>query len=87
MKKYEEEFKKEAVKLAREIGINKAAEQLGVAKSTMSTWCSKPASDNNSNDAPLTPREIQLMKEIRGLKKSNAILKDALGFFPQSQKR
>ena len=40
-KQYSEEYKKEAVKLAKEIGNKAAAEELGIPKGTIGTWVSK----------------------------------------------
>ena len=38
MKHYSKEFKKEALKLSDEIGVKKAAQQLGVAYYTLADW-------------------------------------------------
>ena len=40
-RQYDEEFKKQAVKLAKEIGNKAAAEELGIPKGTLGTWLSK----------------------------------------------
>ncbi len=40
-RKYDEKFKVEAVKLAKEIGTKKAAEELGMPKNTLGGWISK----------------------------------------------
>ena len=37
-KSYDNEFKAQVVKLAQEIGGNKAASELGIPKGTMYTW-------------------------------------------------
>lgn len=37
-RRYGEEFKKEAVKLAKEIGNKEAAEELDVPRGTLGTW-------------------------------------------------
>lgn len=41
VKQYDEEFKKQAIKLAKEIGNNAAARELGVPKGTIGTWLHK----------------------------------------------
>ncbi len=41
MRKYNKEFKEEAVKLSDEVGTKQAAAQLGVAYYTLSAWCQK----------------------------------------------
>ena len=38
MKRYSKEFKEEALKLSDEIGVKKAAQQLGVAYYTLADW-------------------------------------------------
>jgi transposase len=88
MRVYEKEFKEEAVKLANEIGVAKAAQRLNIAPSTLSGW-KKPKRQENTFDKsiPLTPREVKLMKEIKELEKANEILKEALGFFAKSRKK
>ena len=43
MKHYSKEFKEEALKLSDEIGVKKAAQQLGVAYYTLADWRSIPS--------------------------------------------
>ena len=40
-RQYDEKFKLEAVKLAREVGTKKAAEELDIPKNTLGGWMSK----------------------------------------------
>ena len=40
-KQYDEEFKKQAIKLAKEIGIKAAADELRIPKGTLGTWVQK----------------------------------------------
>ena len=40
--KYSKEFKEEALKLSDEIGLKKAAQQLGIQYYTLSDWCPLP---------------------------------------------
>ena len=95
MRVYEKEFKEEAVKLAIEVGTSKAAEQLGISKSTLSTWRSNKerhrevafVGSGNERILPQNAVEIRLMKKIKELEKANEILKAALGFFARSQKK
>lgn len=37
-KRYDQDYKIQAVKLAKEIGINKAAKEIGIAPSTLNGW-------------------------------------------------
>jgi transposase len=95
MRKYDKEFKEEAVKLSDEIGIKQAAAQLGVAYYTLSEWRQKPKAYGDHafvgsgirRDAPLNENERRLMKENAELRKTNEILKDALGFFAKDRKK
>ena len=41
MKHYSKEFKEEALKLSDEIGVKKAAQQLGIAYYTLADWRSR----------------------------------------------
>lgn len=38
MKRYSKEYKEEALKLSDEIGVKKAAQQLGIAYFTLADW-------------------------------------------------
>lgn len=40
-KQYDEEFKKQAIKLAKEIGTKAAADELCIPKGTLGTWVQK----------------------------------------------
>ena len=44
VKQYDEEFKKQAIKLAKEVGNTAAANELGVPKGTLGTWMRKSRS-------------------------------------------
>lgn len=95
MRVYDKEFKEEAVKLAIEIGTNKAAEQLGVSKGTLSGW--RRVKNEHKEQAFLgsgkrrieaeTAREAEMLKRIKELERANEILKEAMGFFAKSRKR
>ena len=90
--KYSKEFKEEALKLSDEIGVKKAAQQLGIQYYTLSDWRTKRSaaiktkkyqmSDDESNK-----RIIELEKENAELRKANDILKDAFGFFAKDRKK
>ena len=94
---YDKTFKEEAVKLSDEIGLNAAANQLGIPYYTLSGWRNKRkrywesahiGSDNKrlSNNAK-EQRIRELEKEVSELQRSNDILKEALGFFAVSRKK
>ena len=95
MRGYEKEFKEEAVKLAKEIGTNEAAKQLGVPKGTLSGW--RRSKTDHREQAflgsgkrriePETAKEAELLKKIKELERANDILKEAFGFFAKSPKK
>ena len=90
--KYSKEFKEEALKLSDEIGVKKAAQQLGIQYYTLSDWRSKrntaiKAKKYQMSDDEANKRIIELEKEIVELRKANDILKDALGFFAKDRKK
>jgi transposase IS3/IS911 family protein len=92
MVKYSKEFKEQALLLSDEIGVKKAAEQLGINYSTLADWRktrNRKAKEERiaSDKSPLNERELALYKEIQELKKANEILKDALGFFVVDRKK
>lgn len=87
-RKYTEEFKKQAVDLAKELdSISRAATQLGISTVNIYDWRKKldqvtPSSIELTN---LAEREElgRLRKEVSELKKINHILKSAAAFFSQ----
>ena len=95
MRDYDDDFKQEAIKLSYELGPNKAARQLGIPPTTLRTWRDKL---NKHGDLafvgsghlridPKTAEIAALEKKIKELESANDILKKALGFFAESQKR
>ncbi len=90
--KYSIEFKTEALKLSDEIGIKKAAAQLGIPYYTLADWRKDRSRGSNVkkselSDDELRRRNIELEKENAELKRANDILKDALGFFAKDRKK
>lgn len=84
MAKYSKEFKEEALKLSYEIGVKKAAAQLGLQYFTLADWC-KDRKFRERHTVVLTDFEAkvrisELEKENAQLRQANEILKDALGF-------
>jgi len=94
-KSYDRIFKEEAVKLAKETNISKAARSLGIHDNTLRNWVQnvKERADNpfiGSGRKYISPQDAEkmaLMKENKELKRANEILKEALGFFAKSQKK
>ena len=92
MKTYSKEFREEAVRLSDEIGVKKAAAQLGIPYYTLAEWRQKRKSNAAKEKAEPSEQEkndriAQLEKENRELKEANEILKDALGFFAKDRKK
>lgn len=102
-KNYDEEYKAQAVKLAREKGGRKAAEELGISSKTLYGWMSKAnngeltaaaAKRNGEIDQSLVEENIQLRKqlreqekEIRRLNELNEFLEEASAFFAASRRK
>ena len=90
MKHYSKEFKEEALKLSDEIGVKKAAQQLGIAYYTLADWRSirrnaTPAKTLSAEEQSIRIRELE--REVSELRTANDILKDALGFFAKDRKK
>jgi transposase len=92
---YDRSFKEEAVKLAEESSVSKAARSLGIHENTLRNWVKivkeRPGSpfvgSGNKYISAQDAEKTALLKENRELKRANEILKEALGFFAVSQKR
>ena len=87
---YSKEFKEEALKLSDEIGLKKAAAQLGIKYYTFADWRSKRKEQLNAprlTDAEQQHRIRELEREVTELRRANDILKDALGFFAKDRKK
>ena len=86
-KKYTKEFKLESLKLAEQIGVARAAADLGVGESLLYRW--RKAAQTEGGDAfrgngRLTERDEELRKlrqENKTLKMEREILKKATSFF------
>jgi transposase len=96
MSTYDKQFKEEAVRLSDEIGVKKAADQLGVPYYTLADWRSQIKQHGekayvSSGDARtasgMSPRKIELEHKNAELRRANKILKDALVFFAKDRKK
>ncbi len=90
MKRYDKDFREQALKLSDEVGLKKASEQLGIVYGTLADWRKQRArNSSNTKEGAVNPDDkiARLIKEITELKKANSILKDALGFFVEDRKR
>lgn len=102
-KQYDEEFKKQAVKLAKEVGNTAAAKELGVPKGTLGTWMSKEKKGEiDTGLGTRTPEESlslakqlqaankrikELEKKNRELEELNEFLEEASAFFAASHRK
>lgn len=87
---YSKEFKEEALKLSDEIGVKKAATQLGLKYYTLADWRSKRKEQQNMpklSEFEQQQKIRELEREIAELRRANDILKDALGFFAKDRKK
>ena len=98
---YDNEYKAQAVKLAQEIGGDKAAKELGIPNGTIYCWIkafkegrlsAAVASHTPNNALSLNDELIELRKrvkeqEIRRLKEENEFLEEASAFFAASRRK
>ena len=72
-KRYDKEYKVQAVKLIKEVGMTKASKELGVSTSTMRGWVVAARQGQlNLGEGSYTPKgALSLAEEITILKKQN----------------
>lgn len=92
MARYSKEFKSEALKLSDELGVKKAAAQLGIPYYTLADWRNnrkhaEPKPEPELSEVELKIRNRELERENAELRVANEILKDALGFFAKDRKK
>ena len=102
-RQYDGESKKQAVKLAMEIGNKAAAEELGIPKGTLGIWLSKACAGeldtgagtrlveealNLAQQLQATNKRIkELEKKNRELEELNEFLEEASAFFTASHRK
>lgn len=102
-RQYDEEFKKQAILLAKEIGNAAAATELGIPKGTLGTWVHKAkAGEIDTGSGTRKPEESlnlagqlqaankrikELEKKNRELEKLNEFLEEASAFFAASRRK
>ena len=100
-RQYDQEYKIQAVKLAKEISQAKAARELGIPKNTLYTWIRANrlghldlgAGSQTPKSAMTLNEELIILrkqvkdqdKEIRRLKEENEFLEEASAFFAASR--
>lgn len=93
-KQYDEEFKKQAIKLAKEIGTKAAADELCIPKGTLGTWVQKGRiGEIDTGAGSRTPGESLLTiaqqlqaanKRIKELEKKNRELEELNEFLEEA---
>ena len=76
MKRYDQDFKTEALKLSDDIGVKKACEQLNMNYGTLAGWRKRRAKKNKeekNTDDDIQKENSRLKKEIAELKSANEI--------------
>ena len=102
-RKYDHEYKVEAVKLSQEIGSTKAAKELGIPADTLYGWIRAvkegrldigSGAHTPENALTLNEELIKLRKQVKTLEKENKRLKEenefleeASAFFAASRRR
>lgn len=90
-RQFTEEFKRQALELAKELGsVSAAAKQLGISDGNLYNWRQSLGQKNTPAKFASTPvstaeENHRLRKENAELKKVNLILKQAAAFFSQDQ--
>ena len=102
-RKYDKEFKKQAVKLAKEVGVTAAVAEPGIPKSTLATWMRRAkAGELDTGAGTRSPEESfnlaqqlraankkikEQEKKIRELEELNEFLEEASAFFAANRQK
>ena len=88
-RKYDKEFKLEALELAQQVGGAQAARSLGIQSNVIYRWRQEQKNDGaeafrgNGNMTAQEAELARLRREVAGLKEDKEILKKALEIFSQ----
>ena len=88
-KQYTDEFKREAVRLAKERGnLAQVARDLGIHDTLLQRWKKRletcPERPFPGNGNPQDPEMAQIKRELARLQEENQILKKAVGIFTKA---
>ncbi len=84
-RKYDDEFKRQAIKLAKEVGTKATVDELGIPKSTLLTWMRKGkkgeintgTGTRRPEESPNLAQQLQTAnKRIKELEKANRELEE-----------
>ena len=81
--RHSQEYKGEALKLAADLGIAKAAKQLGLHESLLDAW----RKTVNDREATLATENVRLKRQLAQQAEELSILKNAATYFAQQLKR
>ncbi|MDD5392910.1 MAG: transposase [Thiothrix sp.] len=83
------EYKQEALKLATQLGIAKAANQLGLHESQLYNWRkdSEHAHSVSKRESSLAAENVRLKRQLAQQAEELSILKNAATYFAQQLKR
>ena len=95
-KQYDEEFKKQAIKLAKEVGTKAAADELCIPKGTLGTWVQNArigeidtgAGSRTPGESLTIAQQLQAAnKRIKELEKKNRELEELNEFLEETSAR
>jgi transposase len=92
-KKYTQEYKREAVVLARssEVPISQVARELGVNANVLTRWCREAADEKvpafTGQGKPRDEELASLKRELTRVKRERDFLREAAAFFARESKR
>ena len=83
-RKFSDEYKREAVRLATEPGVTKSqvASELGINANLLGRWCK----DFLANGKPRDEEMASLKRELARVKKERDFLREAASFFARESK-
>lgn len=87
--RHSDEYKQESLKLAAQIGVAKAAKQLGLHESQLYTWrkLAEHAKTVSEREASLATENARLKRQLAQQAEELSILKNAATYFAQQLKR
>lgn len=87
--RHSDEYKQESLKLAAQIGVGKAAKQLGLHESQLYTWRKQAehAKSVSEREAGLAAENARLKRQLAQQAEELSLLKNAATYFAQQLKR
>lgn len=82
-KNYTQEYKQEAVELAGQLGVSRAAKDLGINEVNIRRWISEQVAPKAESNVDFEKENRRLRKEIEYLRKINEVLKKSTAIFSQ----